>query len=719
MSQAIEIVRINELPELTALPDVGYLVLYDAAADVTYRVAQGLIKGGESQVPAWNPSEPWDENEVVIYGLKLWQSLSDANTGNVPATGSIYWVEVSPSENGYTPLWAAGVFTRNQSKVMRLNVGDDKYYEYVLRTPAPFTSSDFDAELANGDWQLLGGAGGGGGSVDIATNADMDAGTNDTKAVSPLKFVYGITTRTFSALKTTAKSIQGAINELWDKLFLKQTVFVGVCESCPILSTDVIRNDATRTLTIATIKGGETISASNPIRVFTDGGGISVMHEKATAQSVTWSDTKGLKYIYFDTDGVLKSSDTPWQFGSIAPVWRLYWNPALTGSARIVREAIEYHTNTISAVDHRWKHRYGAIWLSGFNFIANAITSGAPNASGLNTCISLTGGTNMDDNLPYTVVNSTTPADFAQDLGEQTSANITTANAGVFDITYNTPDGTLTVIPGTRFPFHFIGDIPQVISAGGVITPVVNKNFFNYYIYSFQDPRFGKVISLRSGGQYTTLAAAQGETWEQIKAASPTLQDGEVRQLYKGTWEFNTSYPISIKDSVLRSFVDLRQNAAISVTASSGATLSTNVTLSTPLLGATSQDEYNVANVAYELEMAFSDETTAFTASTTVPKLTKYVEKAFDCTSVVIDVNTAPTDSTAIFDVQKNGTTIFSTYPSIDSTEVTTRTAATPAVLTTSPTAFAIGDKIEVFVRQIGSTIAGAGGKIALKGNKT
>jgi hypothetical protein len=277
-----------------------------------------------------------------------------------------------------------------------------------------------------------------------------------------------------------------------------------VCESCPILSVDVIRDDTTRTLTIATIKGGETISASNPIRVFTDGGGIAVMHEKTTAQSVTWSDTKGLKYIYFDTDGVLKSSDTPWQFGDIAPIWRLYWNPALTGSARIVREAIEYHTNTISAVDHRWKHRYGAIWLSGFNFIANAITSGSPDASGLNTCISLTGGTNMDDNLPYTVVNSTTPADFNQDLGEQTAANITTANAGVFDITYNAPDGTLTVIAGTRFPFHFIGDIPQVISAGGVIAPVSPNYFFNYYLYSFQDPRYGKVISLRSGGQYTT-----------------------------------------------------------------------------------------------------------------------------------------------------------------------------------------------------------------------
>jgi len=118
----------------------------------------------------------------------------------------------------------------------------------------------------------------------------------------------------------------------------------------------------------------------------------------------------------------------------------------------------------------------------------------------------------------------------------------------------------------------------------------------------------------------------------------------------------------------------------------------------------------------YALEFAFSDETTALSASNTVAKFTKLIEQAFALTTPVIDLNTAPTGSIAIFDIKKNGTSIFSTTPTIDVTEFTTRTAATPPVLTTSPTNWSVGDKLELFVLQTGSTIAGAGGKAALKG---
>ena len=61
------------------------------------------------------------------------------------------------------------------------------------------------------------------------------------------------------------------------------------------------------------------------------------------------------------------------------------------------------------------------------------------------------------------------------------------------------------------------------------------------------------------------------------------------------------------------------------------------------------------------------------------------------------------------FDIHKNGTTIFSTKPTIDASEKTTATAATAAVISVS--SFAAGDLIEVFVDSIGATIAGAGAK--------
>lgn len=439
---------------------------------------------------------------------------------------------------------------------------------------------------------------GDGTGVHVATNADMDTGTNDTKFVSPLKFVYGITTRIFSELTTTSKTIQGAINELFGTLQLKQTVFVGVCETTSLVPTDIILDDIARTLTIQTVNGA-TISAGNPLKIFTDGGGISVLHTITSPVSCTWDDVKGIKYIYFDTDGILKANTTAWTFGSIAAIYRLYWNPALSGSAKIVRAAIEYHPNTISSSDHQWKHRYGAIWLSGLDLVSTAHPSDVPSSTGVNTCVSLTSGRCMDDNLIYLPTNTTISQPFGQDLGVIIAANITTLNAALMDITYNETDGTLTILPATRFPFHFISDIPQTIAANGTITPVSSGSFFNYYIYSFQDPRFGKVISLRSGDQYTTKAAADGETWEQVKAASPTLQDSEVRQLFKATFEYKSNYDAAVKKTALRSFVDLRQNAAVSVTAAAGATLASNVALVAP-------SGYTSTNV-----QAFANETAA------------------------------------------------------------------------------------------------------------
>lgn len=587
--QIINIVEIKNLKQLVAKNPSASMPLYNPDTDRVERILVADLVGGATVKVPWVIGQNYMTDEIAEFNNKIWKSLQDNNIGHQPYEDLTWWTEVSASTANGTALqpWAAGIFNIVNSSVTVENVG------YLLNNTVtlPFESTDFPTELAANKWLPLGSA------IVVATNSDMDTGTSDTTFVSPLKFVYGLVSRTFSQLQTTAKTIVGAINELLVKLNLKQSVNVGICESCPILSSDVIRDWSTRTLTINTINGGTALSTSNPIRFFTNILGIRSKWEKDTPQSVQWSDTKGLKYIYFDTDGVLKSSDTVWTIGDVALVWRLYWNPSEVGARRIVREAIETHPNTISAADHRWKHRYGAVWMSGFNLVCNILPSGAPLASGLNTCLSFTGGSCMDDNLLYTVVNNTTPADFNQDLGITTAASITTTNSAVMDITYNAPDGTLTIIDGTRFPFHAIAGVPQIITAGGIITPVTNGYFFNYYVYSFQDPRFGKAINLRSGLAYATKAEADAETWETIKAASPTLQDGEVKQLYKTTWEYRTSYDAAINKAALRGSVDLRSNAALSATigGGSGASIASNVSV-TPPSGYVSTNQQDLDN---------------------------------------------------------------------------------------------------------------------------
>lgn len=103
-----------------------------------------------------------------------------------------------------------------------------------------------------------------------------------------------------------------------------------------------------------------------------------------------------------------------------------------------------------------------------------------------------------------------------------------------------------------------------------------------------------------------------------------------------------------------------------------------------------------------------SDETSNITTGTA--KRTFRMPYAATLVAVRAAMNTAPTGSTAVFDINKNGTTMLSTKLSIDVSEKTSYTAATPVVISVS--ALAIDDEVTIDFDQVGSTVAGAGVKI-------
>jgi len=90
-------------------------------------------------------------------------------------------------------------------------------------------------------------------------------------------------------------------------------------------------------------------------------------------------------------------------------------------------------------------------------------------------------------------------------------------------------------------------------------------------------------------------------------------------------------------------------------------------------------------------------------ASTGVVRL--YFKRAVTITNVMAAVDTQPTGASVIVDVNKNGTTIFTTQGNRPTIAVSTNTD-----LTSVPdvTAFAAGDYATIDIDQIGSTIAGA-----------
>ncbi len=115
------------------------------------------------------------------------------------------------------------------------------------------------------------------------------------------------------------------------------------------------------------------------------------------------------------------------------------------------------------------------------------------------------------------------------------------------------------------------------------------------------------------------------------------------------------------------------------------------------------------------IQIACSDETTDLAVDTAV--VTFRMPYAFTLTGVRASVTTAPTGAALSIGINEGGSSILSTDLTIDASEKTSTTAATPAVI--SDSALADDAEITIDIDQIGSTVAGAGLKVTLLGYPT
>jgi hypothetical protein len=516
------------------------------------------------------------------------------------------------------------------------------------------------------------------GTADIATNADMDAGTNDTKAVSPLKFVYGITTRVFSGLATVNKTIQGAINWLQNlTILLKEPT--GFRYPDQVIVT---YDGTTRTITLT----------GNP-EAYYRGNQIAALVNGWVSEPHAVGD--GTYFLYFDGTNFVWSN-TPWSFDvvMIAMAYR-------DGANFCLREChglMQWQT-------HQELHEtLGTYLFSGGDIGAIVLNSN----TAADRRPTLTAALIKDEDLPTSLPSLAAGAYSQLYLSGANTANLIADQADILPLSTNQPfynQFTGGAWQQTLFPVNAYGKV--FIMAVPVTADV-----------ECQKRRF---VFIQPQTVSTTLSDIQNITIASVNlghiatALAEYVFIGEIIVRYTaGNW-------VVVSTAKLTGTRVLQ--GQIFGGGGGGTVLSANVTLSTPLLGATNQDEYNMVNETdkarfdkYLPEMAFSDEKTAFTVSTTVPAFSKHIFDPFIFDKVDVGVNAAPTDSTAVFDVHKNGVSVFSAYPSIDSGERTTLTAAVPSALTSPTITFAAGDFMEVYIRQIGATIAGAGGKLRFKG---
>jgi hypothetical protein len=120
------------------------------------------------------------------------------------------------------------------------------------------------------------------------------------------------------------------------------------------------------------------------------------------------------------------------------------------------------------------------------------------------------------------------------------------------------------------------------------------------------------------------------------------------------------------------------------------------------------------SSLGFEFTVAVSDESTAIT--TGAAKITFYFPVAVNITGVSAGLSTQSSSGAITIDVNKGGTTIFSTNPTIDANEDTSHTAATPAALTSSPTAFALTDKVTIDIDGAGTGAKGL--KVSFTGTR-
>lgn len=111
--------------------------------------------------------------------------------------------------------------------------------------------------------------------------------------------------------------------------------------------------------------------------------------------------------------------------------------------------------------------------------------------------------------------------------------------------------------------------------------------------------------------------------------------------------------------------------------------------------------------------VAVSDETSVITTGTS--KVSFRMPFAFTLTGVRASVNIASSSGIPTFNIKKNGTTIFSTKLTIDATELSSTTAAVPAVISDAALTDDALISVDIDVAGTGAT----GAKIYLLGYQT
>lgn len=233
----------------------------------------------------------------------------------------------------------------------------------------------------------------------------------------------------------------------------------------------------------------------------------------------------------------------------------------------------------------------------------------------------------------------------------------------------------------------------------------------------------------RSTGAFTTLAANGAVTFTAGTASTSTITGtvivtggvGISGALFVGSMNKITfTQPTTSATLTLVQGSTLATAGAFSITLTS--TANTTVTLPTTGTLSTLAGVETLTNKTLSTGCVIPWDETIVVSAKGVDATSGTNKAYFDLpfavtlTAVQTTVDVAPGGSTIIVDVNKNGTSVFSTRSSIDIAEFSTATAAVPSVISTS--ALSAGDRISFDIDQTGSTPNGQNIIVTLRGTR-
>lgn len=419
-------------------------------------------------------------------------------------------------------------------------------------------------------------------------------------------------------------------------------------------------NNATRTFTIA--------PASTSFTVWHKGR----PYVKTAPESITIANNVGLHYIQYSTGASLAVTNTYFDFENVAPVAYVAWD---TTTSTAIYFADERHGLVLDWQTHEYLHRTrGAAYASGFT-LTNYTVSGTGSANA-DAQLSMDNGVFFDEDIEVSITHSNTPTanTWQQDL--QGPAQIPMYYKwGIYWKKDTATDYPLkNAYTGSSLAaYNWL--ITVGIYAGLWTTSAMGNNKYGVTWIVATNNLNEPVIGILGQAEYGNAGDAAAATWSELNLAG--FPSYEFRPLWKITYQTATAYTNTPK-SRLVAVEDLRGMSSVLGTMSGGG-------------GGNSTPASAVFSVAGNLAVG-----------TGLARY--YASDDLTITNVIASVGTAPTGSAILVDVNKNGTTIFTTQANRPQIAVSTfaDTSSLPDV-----TSVLTGEYLTIDVDQRGSTIAG------------